>query len=206
MLAYFTLIGILTAAITDSATAAPLQLLTEFEVSPSMVAIQEMQREMDRLYRDVPVAIAWHGVSNFQSPGRVPRLLFVHFKGDCRAVTMPPRHGVEGVALASVNRVDGEMLPLVTVDCQRIANYIWPSLRGPERSHGDKPFGRALARVLAHELYHYLTGEAKHTHSALFRASISSSALLSSQFRLGADEIEDLRRALPDHLPALRTI
>jgi hypothetical protein len=78
-------------------------------------------------------------------------------------------------------------------------------MSGPERSKGDLAFGRALARVLAHELLHYLTGAAKHTQSALFRASISPGALLASELRLGADEIADLRKALAGGTPASGT-
>ena len=209
MLTQIKLIPILTAAVTAVAVAggaaAPLQLLTQFDEAFSTIAVQEMQREMDTLYRDVHVAIAWHELSSYQSVGRAPRIVFVHFEGNCRAVSLPPRQSVAGATLANVNRVDGQMLPIVTVDCERIASYLWPSMSGAERSQGDVAFGRALARVLAHELYHYLTGAAKHTQSVLFRASISPGALLGSELRFGADEIADLKRALAGSTPALGT-
>jgi hypothetical protein len=199
------LICILTAAVTPLG-AASLHILTHFDETPSAIAVQEMEREMDTLYSDVHVAIAWHQLASYQSAGVAQRIVFVRFQGDCRAVSLPPRQAVAGAALASVNRVDGQMLPLVTVDCERIAGYIFPAMDGAERSHGDVAFGRALARVLAHELYHYLTGTAKHTQSALFRASISPGALLGSQLRFGADEIAGLRKALAETAPALGVI
>jgi hypothetical protein len=94
------------------------------------------------------------------------------------------------------------MLPVVTVNCERIAGYVWPSMNGPERANGDLVFGRALARVLAHELYHYLTGTAKHTRSALFRSSISSGALLARELSFTPGELADLRQALFRAKPA----
>ena len=196
-------IGIVCVVSTAAATVAmatgspgPLQILTRFDGTPSTAAVQEMQREMDTLYRDIPVAIQWHELAGYRSAGVAARIVFVHFEGDCRAGTLPPRQTVAEVALASVTRVDGQMLPLVSVACDRIAGYIWQSMNPYQRVHGDVAFGRALGRILAHELYHYLTGVSKHTHSELFRAAISRSALLAGKFRLGAEEVACLRKAL----------
>jgi hypothetical protein len=196
MLTQIRLLCILTAVTTRGGVAASLQLLTQFDGRVSTTAIREMQREIDRLYRDVQVPISWHEVSGYQSVGETPRIIFIHFVGDCRPLRLPPVHTVAGIPLAGVSRVDGRMLPLVTVNCDRIAWYLWPAMTGSERVRGDAAFGRALARVLAHELYHCLTGTAKHTHSALFRSDISARVLLSSGLDFGADEVLNLRRAL----------
>jgi hypothetical protein len=206
MLTQITVTLILSAAVSALSAAAPLQLLTQFDEAPSTIAVQEMQREMDRLYRDVHISIAWHELSGYQSVGVAPRIVFVHFEGNCRAATLPPRQAVAAVALASVNRVDGQMLPIVTVDCDRIAGYIWPAMTGAERLRGDAAFGRAIARVVCHELYHYLSGEATHTRSVLFRASISATSLLAAELRLEVDEIADLKRALAAGTRAIGTI
>ncbi len=173
----------------------PLQILTRFDGTPSTVAIQEMRREIDKLYRDVPVTMDWQELAGYRSSGIAARLVVVHFESDCHAGVLPPKQSVADVPLASVLRVDGQMLPLVSVECDQIAGYIWQSMSAYQRLHGDVAFGRALARVLAHELYHYLTGVAKHTHSELFRAAISRNALLAGEVRLGADEVACLRKA-----------
>lgn len=206
MLTEIKLTCILTAAMTTGGVAASLQLLTQFDGRTSTTAIREMQREIDRLYRDVQVPILWHELSGYHSVGETPRIVFIRFLGDCRAVRMPPTHTVAGIALAGVSRVDGRMLPLVTVDCDRVAGYLWPSMTGPERARGDAAFGRALARVVAHELYHCLTGTAKHSRSALFRADISAKALLAGELDFGADEIANLRRALARGIPMRASI
>ena len=173
-----------------------MELLTQFDQRPSTSAVGAMSREIEVLYRDVPVSIGWHELAGYQSRVIAPRLVFIYFKGDCRAPRLPPRQSVEGLALAGISRVDGRMLPVVTVDCDRTAGYLWPSMSGAERVNGDAVFGRALARVVAHELYHYLTGTAKHTRSALFRASIPASTLLARELSFAPDELADLSRAL----------
>src|SRR4029077_3080359 len=116
MLTEIKLTCILTAAMTTGGFAASLQLLTQFNGRTSTTAVREMQREIDRLYRDVQVPILWHELSGYQSVGETPRIVFIHFIGDCRAVRMPPVHSVAGIALGGVSRVDGRMLPLVKVD------------------------------------------------------------------------------------------
>jgi hypothetical protein len=191
---------------TTGGVAAPLQLLTQFDGRTSSRAIGEMQREIDRLYRDVDVPISWHEVSGYQSTGETPRIVFIRFSGACRPLRMPPMRPVAGIALAGVSRVDGRMLPLINVDCDRVARYLWPAMTGAERASGDIAFGRALARVVAHELYHCLTGTAKHSRSALFRADISARALLAAEMDFGADEVARLRRTLARGIPMRASI
>jgi hypothetical protein len=196
MLTQIKLVCILSVTTTTAGAAASLELLTQFDRRPSTVVVGAMAREMDALYRDIPVSIGWHDLSGYHSRVVAPRIVFIYFKGDCRAPRLPPHQFVEGLALAGINRVDGRMLPVVTVDCDRTANYIWSSMNGAERANGDTAFGRALARVLAHELYHYFTGATKHTRSALFRASIPASSLLARELRFIPEEVADLEHAL----------
>ena len=196
MLTQIRLICLLSAATTTAGAVTSLELLTQFDRQPSTTVVEAMEREIDSLYRDVPVAIGWHGVSGYHSKVIAPRLVFVYFKGDCRSPRLPPHQSAEGLALAGISRVDGRMLPVVTVDCDRTARYVWPSMSGAERTNGDTAFGRALARVLAHELYHYLTGATKHTRSAIFRSSIPASSLLAREMRFIPEEVADLKHAL----------
>jgi hypothetical protein len=196
MLTQIKLICLLSAVAPAGGVAASLELLTQFDQRPSTTVVGAMAREIEALYRDVPVSIGWHELAGYQSSVSTPRLVFIYFKGDCRAPRLPPRQSVEGLALAGISRVDGRMLPVVTVDCERTAGYLWPSMSGADRANGDAAFGRALARVVAHELYHYLTGMAKHTRSALFRASIPASALLARELSFAPGELADLSHAL----------
>jgi hypothetical protein len=59
-----------------------------------------------------------------------------------------------------------------------------------------RAFGRALARVMAHELYHYLTQSAAHTASELFRPAMTSMDLTMPQVRFESLEIEALRKGI----------
>ena len=196
MLTQINLICVLSAAAATGGGAASLELLTQFDRRPSTAVVGAMAQELSALYRDVPVSIGWHELSGYQSRVVAPRIVFIYFKGDCRAPRLPPRLSVEGMALAGISRVDGHMLPVVSVDCERTASYLWPAMSGAERANGDLAFGRALARVIAHELYHFFTGATKHTKSALFRASIPASSLLARELRFVPEEVTDLEHAL----------
>src|SRR5215471_11948792 len=199
------LICLLSAAATTGGPVVSLELLTQFDQRPPNAVVAAMAQEMGALYRDVPVSIGWHELSGYQSRVVGPRIVFIYFKGGCRAPRLPPRQFVEGQALGGISRVDGRMLPVITVDCERTSSYIWQSMRGAERADGDGAYGRALGRVIAHELYHYLTGTTKHTRTVLFRASISAGALLAREVSFTPAELADLRKALARATPARGT-
>src|SRR4051794_12533861 len=110
MLAQIKAICILGAA-ASGGVAASLELLTQFDQRPSSAVVGAMAQEIRALYHDVPVSIGWHELSGYQSRVADPRIVFIYFKGDCRAPHLPPRRSAEGLALAGVSRVDGHMLP-----------------------------------------------------------------------------------------------
>jgi cytochrome c553 len=57
-------------------------------------------------------------------------------------------------------------------------------------------YGRALGRVVAHEMYHILTGEKQHASHGVAQAHFSPSELLSDDFRYDARQVRSLRSKL----------
>lgn len=60
----------------------------------------------------------------------------------------------------------------------------------------NRAFGLALGRVMAHELYHYLTQSTIHTESRLFRKGMTSMDLTRPDIQFDAGEIEALRKGM----------
>ena len=60
----------------------------------------------------------------------------------------------------------------------------------------NRAFGLALGRVMAHELYHYLTRSTVHTESRLFRKGMNSMDLTLPNIRFDAGEIGTLRTGM----------
>jgi hypothetical protein len=91
---------------------------------------------------------------------------------------------------------DGEIQPFINVDCDRIAAMVW-------QNHGTlslplvvRGFGRALGRVVAHELFHYVTQSAAHNESDIFRHTMTSRDLMLPEVRFQQAEVEALRTAM----------
>lgn len=85
--------------------------------------------------------------------------------------------------LASTAIADGEILPFSWIDCGAVSRLIGPSISDEPDAQRDYVYGRALARVLAHELFHVLTQNGGHAGSGLAKAKFSAAELLSERFQ-----------------------
>jgi len=88
----------------------------------------------------------------------------VHLKGDCSTGMEAAERPAPG-PLGWVYRVDGQILPFVFVDCDRISHAVWPDLRGRTPSERRQKMARAISRVVAHELTHIITQDPNHLGS-----------------------------------------
>jgi hypothetical protein len=101
----------------------------------------------------------------------------VHLKGDCGTAMDAAEHPVPG-PLGWVYLVDGQILPFVFVDCDRIARALWPELRGRTPSERRQKMARAISRVVAHEPTHIVTQNSNHLPAGMQKAHFSAGELL----------------------------
>ena len=73
--------------------------------------------------------------------------------------------------------VDGKVLPFAAVDCDRIRSLLGTAL-SYSRSQASSLMGRAMARVLAHEIYHILADTTKHTSHGVTKRQFGTDDLL----------------------------
>ncbi len=152
-----------------------------------LAGFDTMRAELSAVYAPAGLSPEWHPLESPALVGQPAAVVAVRFTGACRWDWRKPSAAVTGV-LARTAQVDGELLPLITVDCARVAAFVQAPSPGL--------LGRALARVLAHELYHYLTQQTAHTHTVLFSESVGSSDLLVPAVGFDATELEALRAAV----------
>ncbi len=98
--------------------------------------------------------------------------------------------------LAFVEAEGALIRPVVRVYCDRVAGLLSASSEELGPHDARALFGRALARVAAHEVYHYLTQTPEHRHSALFSRVINRETLTRSGVGFDAQERHLLRQAL----------
>ena len=118
-------------------------------------------------------------------------LVVVTLNGPCQ-IEMQSRRRFTTGALASAHSTDGQVLPFIEVACDRISDTMWPALRGADFKRLPELFGRAMARVLAHELYHVLARTKEHGYSPLTSKTLNGQQLLAEQVQFEETDLEKI--------------
>jgi mono/diheme cytochrome c family protein len=140
-----------------------------------------LKRELDLLLSPVGLSVEWRSLAAPRDVETFPQVGVVTFKGECDLSGLIPQD-VESGALGWTHVTDGQILPFSEVDCGRIRAFLsralirlWPEGR-------DKAFSRAVARVLAHELYHVFTQTVHHSSSGVAEQSYTVAKLMAEDF------------------------
>lgn len=148
---------------------ATVVLLLHFTAQEDAALAAQMQPELDSLFANSTVHAQILVHTKAGSIGTPTDVVFVNVNHACK-----PTLGSATGALASTQRVDGIIHPLVEIDCAKVATYI--------RWKPDLP--RSLARILAHELLHYLWQRPGHAREGVFRECLSRSGLTGTTLRI----------------------
>jgi hypothetical protein len=99
-----------------------------------------------------------------------------------------------GVSLATTNVTDGQVLPFSAVNCAVLTRSLAPVLLKDAGAQRDFLYGRAMARVVAHELYHILMRTTEHSRSGVARSCFSTDDLLTERFEFESAVLAQMRR------------
>jgi hypothetical protein len=145
---------------------------------------QSMQHELKRLLAPAGIDVVWKNFADRKAGEDFALVAIGSVEGSCE-----PRGGnfIDGVRLAdTVFSADG-VLPYFNVDCTQLMRVL-----GSESS--PSMVGRALARVMAHELYHILAGTTEHTIGGIAKAAFSHSDLTAPGLEFDAVSLRRMRR------------
>lgn len=159
---------------------ASLTILFRFESAHSSIAVQEMKRELGTLMEPLGFALDWRDRAEIRAAENFQDLVVVDFRGRClmEAADLPyQRSG----ALARTPVADGRVLPFSEVECDQVRASLHSATWGSEGQQSDLTLGRALGRVLAHELYHVLNQTAAHANDGVAKRSLSRAELVSER-------------------------
>jgi hypothetical protein len=153
-----------------------------------VAVLSAMKAETGRILKPAGVQIRWSDTVDLsrEAPNR---LVLVRLVGVSSAGVA--LRGGEGV-LAVTHMSEGRILPFVDMDVQRVARVI-------ERFGGvgrAREYGRALGRVLAHELYHVLSGSVEHDSEGVAKSALNGVELVRSELSLSEGACRRIREAL----------
>jgi hypothetical protein len=181
---------------TQAATAPHIAVFVDFESQPSPQSVQQMRTEVAAILKPSGLTLDWHSLQNRESTQSYPDLVVLRFKGSCQ-VRNPPMDSelgpaLEPAALATTAVSDGHVLPFTDVRCNEIRRYLHQELEGHQAAKQEQIYGRALGRVVAHELYHIFAATEEHATEGVARSFHTRRDLTNKTFRFSEKETTTL--------------
>lgn len=181
-------------SVSDSAT---LTIFLSNVSDPAPIAF--MQTEVARLLEPSGFKVAWKDWQDRQLGVDFARLVSVQLRGDCIATPLRPTLvSSEPRSLASTAIADGKILPFAFVECETLRSFMASTLHSSPKSRRTELFGRAMGRLLAHEVYHMLVQTRSHQTSGVSKPCFSIADLVAERFHFDESTIEQLRPESPD--------
>ena len=103
-----------------------------------------------------------------------------------------PRAYDERGPLASTKTTDHIIQSFGQVDCDHVISTARSAMFGGDFTHADLLVGRALGRVVVHEIVHMLTKSAQHGRDGVFEAALSGKQLIAPTLPLSAMDVDRL--------------
>jgi hypothetical protein len=178
----------------DKKTLSGLTVILDFKGPRAGASILEMEREAGLIMKSSGVQLDWQ-LAGDQSP-HYNNLVVMTFRGSC-GFGPPSRRYYEPCPYASTRITDGEVQPFGDVDCDRVVAVAGDAMaEDTDYFRGDQLVGRALGRVVAHELVHMLTRSNRHGSEGVAKASLSGRELIEESLALSISDIERVKKEL----------
>ena len=168
-----------------------LTVILDFKGPYSPVSLNEMKREAGQILRSSGVRLDWRmlGEDPYAS---YSDLVVMTFKGACEYEPAAPLYDELG-PLAMTHTANGEVQPFGEVNCDRVVSSARNAMSGTDFSRADLLIGRALGRVVVHELVHMLTKSVQHGTEGVEKPALSGKQLIAASLPLSAFDIDRLK-------------
>lgn len=189
------LVGLFAAAVCASAESHTLSLVVSTEVLQTGSVFEELKRETARLVSPADYSFAWLEKGRQAMGDSFEQVVVVQFRGACLSQGESGTPAGDTHSLATTAVSDGQVLPFINVDCDRTRRLVSGVLANLPGGARDVLFGRALGRVLAHELYHVLAQTTAHKDQGVSKPCFRLTDLISTRFRFDPVSLAQMRPA-----------
>ena len=159
--------------------------------------LAEMKRGVESLMSQAGFRVEWRSLD---APRGVERdatmLAVVELNGVCG---LAPGYGAAAAplnavaSLATTSITDGQVQPFSSLNCTVLTRTVSAALSQEAAARRDFLYGRAMARVVAHELYHVLMRSPEHARAGVARSCFSTADLLTERFEFEGATLARLR-------------
>lgn len=182
-------------ALGQSVAVAPLAFFTQFQPQPSPVMVDSIRREVASIMAPLGFPFEWWSIDGAQINQEAAELAVITFRGNCSSTNLLFTTTVPG-PLGLTHISNGEVLPFAEVECDRIRDFLRRDLLRASASERERLLGRAVGRVLAHELFHIFVGTTHHGTSGVAEPAFTERELMSDRFQIETREFRILRASL----------
>ena len=155
-----------------------------------------LQSDVQSILLPLGFSIQWRDMKTAGREAWVD-LALLRFQGHCDLFRASGIAFVPG-ALGETHVSDGRIQPFAEIDCDRIGNLLQPDLAAVREPDRERLFQRALARVVAHELYHIFAKTPVHEPTGVGKAEFTASDLLSNRFQFHPAQASVLLKSSSD--------
>lgn len=170
-------------------------IFIDFDSPPAPMAVAAMKREVGAIMKPTGLTMNWRQLKENRGTESFGGLVVVRFKGKCHVQPWPDDPAGGKVTLGSTLVSDGHVLPFTEIECEQVRKTLSYSGTACDQER-QCALGRALGRVVAHELYHALARTTTHAGKGLARATQSLRDLVTGPLRFNADDSEAIRRGI----------
>ncbi len=173
------------------ATLAPVALYTNFQHQAPAAVREALRDELAAIMSPLGLRFEWHDLNAARTQETAVELAVVTFKGSCEAGS-PTVPAARVGALGWTHVSEGEILPFADIDCDGIRSFLSGRLSEIRPLQREEMYGRAVARVLAHELYHIFANTQHHGAAGVGKAAYTVENLTDAEFQFDGKESKAL--------------
>src|ERR1035441_5384831 len=165
-----------------------ITIVLDFQGPRSEQSVAEMKREFAGIMKDSTLRFDFRWRSQ-ASEEALTDLVLVRFTGKCVLEPVGYLYDERG-PMAFTYSTDGIVQPFSEVACDKVTSAVRSAMAGSDFANADILLGRALGRVLAHEVEHMLSKSGAHGRTGLAKTALSGSQLIGPELRLGPEDVE----------------
>jgi hypothetical protein len=152
---------------------------------------RSLDREIRRIFRPADTEMQLvTPLEGAHHPEFHTEVIVMRIAGKCQVGSLPPLQGHRPDTLGRTFVTDGVILPFVELDCRQIAGAIRERVLGFNRERRLELLGVAMARVLAHEIYHVLARTDEHSPHGIAAETMGASQLIGGPLDFRYEDFE----------------
>lgn len=177
--------GLISASAADRAT-----IVLSSPEKASELSLVVLKKEL-AIIPDLNLDLTWITPAQITMGVELQRPIQIRLIGRCDLAGAPLQNSRQRGPFAWAHVSDGRVLPFIDVDCDRIRNALFSTMWGEDFQHRDFLLGRALARIIAHELHHVVNSEVHHSEEGLAQPRLTAASLIRGDAKLYTEFNDD---------------